>query len=217
MNSENMNLIQCNQCGQGVQNSDNYCYHCGAEIEKYPKPAGFWIRFCAHFIDGLILLPLVILTFLSLYLLKNTALLILFALPNFFYKPMMESIYGATFGKMACGIKVTDNFGQKLDLGTAFLRALPFLLSTFIGTLQNLMLFSSPEFQSATTFEEIVQLQQSEPTDIFVYIVSIFVMVDCIFAAFTYRKRALHDMLAGSYCVYKENLVLQNNSTVSAP
>jgi uncharacterized RDD family membrane protein YckC len=197
-------MNQCSQCGQLVQNSDNYCFRCGAEIEKYPLPAGFWIRFGAHFIDGLIFLPLIILVFSNLYLFKNSALLILIALPSFLYKPLMESIYGATLGKMACGIKVIDNMGQKLDMGTAFLRALPFLLSTFMGTLQSLMLYSSAEFQSATTLEEIGQLQQTGPMDIVVYVVNLFVLVDCIIAAFTYRKRALHDMLAGSYCVYKE-------------
>lgn len=203
-------MVQCNQCGQEVQNTDIFCFQCGAEIEKYPRPAGFWIRVGAQFIDGLILLPLTILVFLNLYLFKSTALLILFAIPSFLYKPMMESFYGATLGKMACRIKVIDNIGQKLDLGTAFLRALPFLLSNLTGTIQSLMLYSSPEFQSATTLEEIGQLQQMGTMDIIVYIVSLFVLVDCIFAAFTYRKRALHDMLADSYCVYKEYMAPQN-------
>jgi uncharacterized RDD family membrane protein YckC len=200
-----MNMSQCGQCGQEVQNSDNYCFQCGAKIEKYPRPAGFWIRVGASIIDSLIFIPIVILSFLNLLLFKNKALLILTILPSFLYKPLMESFYGATLGKMACGIKVIDNIGQKLDLGTAFLRALPFLLSNFTGTLQSLMLYSSAEFQSATTLEEMGQLQQMGPMDIIVFFVSFLVLVDCIFAAFTYRKRALHDMLAGSYCVYKEH------------
>jgi uncharacterized RDD family membrane protein YckC len=203
-----MNMFQCAQCGREVRNSDNYCFQCGAEIEKYPIPAGFWIRFAAHFIDGLILLPLVIILIINLYIFKNTALLILLSLPSFLYKPLMESIYGATLGKMACGIKVIDGMGQKLDLGTAFLRALPFLLANFIGTLQSLILYSSSEFQSATTIEEMGQLQQFGPIDIVVYLVNFIVLADCIVAAFSYRKRALHDMLAGSYCVYKASPAL---------
>ncbi len=197
-------MSQCSQCGQEVQNSDNYCFQCGAEIEKYPLPAGFWIRVGAHIIDSLIFLPLTILIYLNFFLFKNTTLLILFALPSFLYKPLMESFYGATLGKMACGIKVIDNIGQKLDLGTAFLRALPFLLSTFTGTLQSLILYPSPEFQSATTLEEIANLQRPVPISTIMFFVSTFLLIDCTFAAFTYRKRALHDMLAGSYCVYKE-------------
>jgi hypothetical protein len=30
------------------------------------------------------------------------------------------------------------------------------------------------------------------------------VLIECIFASFTSRKRALHDMMAESFCVYKE-------------
>ena len=67
-----------------------------------------------------------------------------------------------------------------------------------------MILHSSPEFQSATTIEEIEQLQQMGFMNIIVYIVTVFVIVDCIFATFTYRIRALHNMLTGSYCVYKE-------------
>lgn len=210
-------MILCRQCGQEVQHADNYCFQCGAEIEKYPRPAGFWIRVCASIIDSLIFLPIVIFSFLNFLIFKNNVFLILTVLPSFLYKPLMESFYGATVGKMACGIKVIDNAGHKLDLGTAYLRALPFLLSNFMGTIQSLMLYSSPEFQSATTFEEIGQLQQLGSLDIIVFVVNLFVLADCIFAAFTYRKRALHDMLAGSYCVYKENLAQQNYSTGPAP
>jgi hypothetical protein len=34
---------------------------------------------------------------------------------------------------------------------------------------------------------------------------NVLVMIECIVAAFTLRKRALHDMLAESFCVYKES------------
>lgn len=33
---------------------------------------------------------------------------------------------------------------------------------------------------------------------------AVLVLIDCVVAAFSFRKRALHDMLAESYCVYKE-------------
>jgi hypothetical protein len=35
-------------------------------------------------------------------------------------------------------------------------------------------------------------------------IVNVFILIDCVIAAFTFRKRALHDYLAESFCVYKE-------------
>ena len=195
--------LRCSRCGWETDDSANYCTNCGDEIEKYPRPAGFWIRFCAHFVDGLILIPIPILSFLNLLFFKNTALLILTVLPGFLYKPLMESFYGATLGKMACGIRVIDGFGQRLTLETAYIRYLPFLVSSLLATIQTLLLYMSPGFQSAKTFEEIGQLQQTSPLDILVYLTSFFVIADCIVAACTFRKRALHDMMAGSYCVYK--------------
>ena len=195
--------LRCSRCGWETDDSANYCTNCGAEIEKYPRPAGFWIRFCAHFVDGLILIPIPILSFLNLLSFKNTALLILTVLPGFLYKPLMESFYGATLGKMACGIRVIDGFGQRLTLETAYIRYLPFLVSSLLATTQTLLLYMSPGFQSAKTFEEIERLQQTGPLDILVYLASFFLIADCIVAACAFRKRALHDMMADSYCVYK--------------
>jgi len=167
-----MNMIQCTQCGQEVEGSANYCFNCGLEIEKYPRPAGFWIRVLASVIDSAIFIPLSIFSFLNLMFFKNTALLMLTILPSFLYKPLMESFYGATLGKMACGIRVIDNIGQKLSLEIAYLRFLPFILTSLIGTIQSLTLYMSPEFESAKTFEEIGQLQQTGPLNILVYLAS---------------------------------------------
>ncbi len=199
-----MNLIQCTQCGQEIDGAANYCLNCGAEIVNYPQPAGFWIRVCAHIIDGVIFIPLVIFSFLNFFFIKNMILLIFLSVPGLIYKPFMESFYGATLGKMVCGIKVIDGNGLRLTLETAYLRFLPFLLSSLISIISSIILYSTPEFESVKTLEEIGQLQQIGPMDIVGYLASFFLMADCIVAAFTYRKQALHDMMAGSYCVYKE-------------
>jgi len=206
--------LRCSRCGREADDSANYCTNCGAEIEKYPRPAGFWIRVLASFVDGLFLIPISILSLLNLLFLKNTALLIITILPSFLYKPLMESLYGATLGKMVCGIRVIDGFGQKLTLETAYIRALPFLISSLLGTMDSLLLYMSPGFHSAKTFEEIGQLQQPGPLDILVYLASFFVLADCIVAACTFRKRALHDMMAGSYCVYKGPQLQQEQQNI---
>lgn len=117
----------------------------------------------------------------------------------------MESFCGATLGKMACGIKVVDGQGKKLSLLNAYARYLPFLAAAVIGLVNALVLFSLPAFQSAESFMEIAQAQQEKTLlDILGTVVNIFVFIECVVAAFTFRKRALHDMLAESSCVYKE-------------
>jgi uncharacterized RDD family membrane protein YckC len=105
---------------------------------------------------------------------------------------------------MANGIKVVDKDGNNLSLPDAYLRALPFLITSCIGLAGQLMLFSSPAFQSAESMLEISQANKGNFLDSVGTIVNLLVILECVVAAFTFRKRALHDMLAESYCVYKE-------------
>lgn len=132
------------------------------------------------------------------------AVLILICLPGLIYKPFMESFFGATLGKMSCKIKVIDDNGKKLSLFGAYVRFFPFLLSAGVALAGQLIVFSSPQFQSATSMTEISVAQQGNFLYPIVLIVYLLLMIECVFAAFTFRKRALHDMLAESFCVYKE-------------
>ena len=104
--------------------------------------AGFWKRVVASFIDGLILgfaslfliIPLAIVVgvggassefedpsmgfwavLIGMYFM---VIMILFTL-QWFYHAYMESSRGATFGKMAMGIKVTDMNGNPITFGRA--------------------------------------------------------------------------------------------------
>ncbi len=200
-----MDTRKCESCGHEFQEWVEFCPNCSEPMEDYSRPAGFWIRFGAYIIDSLIFIPVVILSFWNTYSLKSTAVLILICLPGLIYKPLMESFFGATLGKMACGIKVIDDNGNKLSLFGAYVRFFPFLISTGIAMVGQLIVFSSPQFQSATSLIEIGQAQQENFLAIIGTIVNVLLLIECIFAAFTFRKRALHDMLAESFCVYKES------------
>jgi len=202
----------CAKCGQQGEDSTRYCAACGAEFAShpqpaasYPRPAGFWIRAVARVVDNLIFIPLIGLIFYNIFVIKSSLLMFLIAIPDFFYKPLMESYYGATLGKMACGIQVMDAKGQKLTLSAAYMRFIPFLISNILTLIRALILFSLPGFSSASTLAEIARVEETNPVEHFKTIISLLVLVDCIVAGFTYRKRAVHDMMAGSYCVYKES------------
>ena len=199
-----MSAKRCENCGQEFLNWTEFCSNCGQANESYSRPAGFWIRVGAHIIDLVIFFPIIILSIWNTYSLKNTAVLILISLPGLIYKPFMESFFGATLGKMACGIKVIDNNSRKLSLFVAYVRFFPFLITAGVTLAGELIVFSSSQFQSATSMTEILQAQQANYLGIVGFIVNILVTIECVFAAFTFRKRALHDMLAESYCVYKE-------------
>ncbi len=202
-----MNSRRCKSCGQEFEKWVEFCPECAEPIENYSRPAGFWIRVGAHIIDFLVLIPIALLGIWNLFALKSIPLVILSTLVGLIYKPFMEAFFGATLGKMACGIKVIDDDGNKLSLLRAYIRYLPFLVASVIGLATQLILFSSPEFQAAETFTEISQVLQAREKGILDWIgtlVNFFLFIECVFAAFTYRKRALHDMLAKSFCVYKE-------------
>jgi uncharacterized RDD family membrane protein YckC len=201
----------CAKCGQQGEDSARYCVACGAEFlshpqpaVSYPRPAGFWIRAVARVVDNLIFIPLIGLLIYNLLVIKSSLLMFLIAIPDFFYKPLMESYYGATLGKMACGIQVMDAKGQKLSLSVAYMRCIPFLISNVVTLIGALITFSSPGFSFASTLAEIARVEETNPVEHFETIINLLLLVDCIVAGFTYRKRAVHDMMAGSYCVYKE-------------
>jgi uncharacterized RDD family membrane protein YckC len=174
-------------------------------MENYSRPAGFWIRFGAQIVDFLVFIPIVGLSFWNTFSLKNTTVLVLISVPGLIYKPFMESFFGATLGKMACRLRVIDDNGNKLSLFGAYVRAFPFLISAGVTLAGQLIMFSSQEFQSASSMMELRQAQQGNPLTHLGTLVNVLVMIECIVAAFTFRKRALHDMLAESFCVYKES------------
>lgn len=160
--------------------------------------AGFWLRFVAAIIDGLVLgIPITILVFMSIASMLPAFIhsaqdnpqnpqvvmaLIASMLPRIFfiivvalaggwlYWGLMESsAWQATLGKKALGLYVTDLSGNRLTFGRASGR---YFAGRGIGYV--------PSFGGLYFF------------------------VDCICAGFTERKQALHDMIASC-------LVLRNN------
>lgn len=199
-----MDTRKCKSCGQELQEWVEFCSHCGEPMEGYSRPAGFWVRVGAYIIDSLIFIPIIILSVWNTWSLKSTTVLVLSSLPGLIYKPFMESFFGATLGKMSCKLKVIDDNGNKLSLFNAYIRFLPFLFLAGVTLAGQLIIFSSPQFQSATSMMELAEAQQGNYLDVVSYPAYALILIDCVLVAFTFRKRALHDMMAESFCVYKE-------------
>ncbi len=199
-------MEQCPQCQSWLEPSSNFCPECGEPVEHYAKPAGFWIRVVASFVDGLVFLPVVVLGYVNLFSIKSIPLLVVMSIPQFLYKPLMEARYGATLGKMACGLKVIDDQGAGITVSQAYTRYIPFLVSMAVGLIASAIMYSQPGFQNVTgftTMQQTKQLQGQNPFQLLNSVIGLFVLADCIVAGFTYRKRALHDMMAKTFCVYK--------------
>ena len=146
--------------------------------QHYAEYAGFWLRFCAAFVDGIILwIPFAILQTLfapnlralppgtpppASYFAVLGALNLVQILAYWLYFALQESSsYQATLGKRAVGILVTDINGQRLTFARA----------------------------TGRHFGKIVS--------------ALICWIGFIMAAFTQQKQALHDIMASTLVVRK--------------
>lgn len=183
-----VSILYCPKCGAVIGDDSRFCLSCGAALPAQgaaasapamqaavPAPsiyAGFWLRFAAILLDGLILgaagLVLSLFTIVpSAFLAESADSGIIFGAVGLFYLIIIVSYWlyfalfessrrRATLGKMALGLIVTDLQGEKLSFGRATGRHFGKLISAMIC------------------------------------------YIGFIMAGFTDRKQALHDMIAGT-------------------
>lgn len=130
------------------------------ESATTPLYAGFWIRLCAFAIDWMILLAATVLLFIPLAILAGIGQAVVIPAPfefgliwsigssycweiiviHWLYFALMESsAWGATFGKRALGISVTDMNGNRIGFARATGRYFAKYLSAFIMMLGYVM------------------------------------------------------------------------------
>jgi uncharacterized RDD family membrane protein YckC len=208
----------CASCGATAKEGAAFCGSCGKPIIGYSvahspagsvaggavgsavtaatgdtgRYAGFWLRFVAAIIDGLILgIPFGIVVFMTVIsaipgLMQmgekpNPMVVVMMILPRIFfvlllavvaswlYWALMESSqWQATLGKKALGLYVTDLGGSRMSFGKA-----------------------SGRFFAGRGLSMVP------------YLGGLYYLVDCIMAGFTEKKQALHDMIAG--CLVQRN------------
>jgi len=198
----------CSSCGATVADGTAFCGSCGRPIIGYnvgqTAPAvppaglaapvgdvppvratvyaGFWLRFVAAFIDGLILgIPIAFVAFLliasAIPFLRDTQdptavimtilprilfLLVIYIVAAWLYWGLMESsAWQATLGKKALGLQVTDMAGSRPTFGR-----------------------TSGRFFAGRGISMVP------------YVGGLYFLVSCIMAGFTEKKQALHDMIA---------------------
>ena len=183
-------MSYCPKCGSEVSAQDNFCSSCGNLISatKYERfsYAGFWRRFAAIFIDGIIVSgawTIISKLFgipspvdpLSIYDLEYSLgaeqvatifrlRIVAAVLAWLYYAAFESSKFQATPGKMALGIIVTDYEGERISFGKA----------------------------TGRYFSKIIS--------------AIILFIGYIMAAFTEQKQALHDIMAGTLVIKKERV-----------
>ncbi|MEX0799987.1 MAG: RDD family protein [Dehalococcoidia bacterium] len=116
----------CAGCGANVPLGSTLCGRCQGDLSGIMY-AGFWTRFLASFIDGIVLLIPNI--FIGAVVPWPTGSLIQLAI-GLVYTIGFWVSEGATPGKMAMGVVILKVNGEPLDAGSAFLRYIGYIVST---------------------------------------------------------------------------------------
>jgi uncharacterized RDD family membrane protein YckC len=199
-------VLSCSQCGRTFAQSDVVliagtwvCGECkpaflSRMMANGPAAAlsgfrygGFWIRFGARIVDGIVLgVPLMVLFFLLMpnvfrpqseisnpflmaFATFNLTYLVVSLLVSCAYEVMMLKYRGATLGKMVCGLKIVRPDGSDLNWGICFGRYFMWNVVSSRVPILNLVLL----------------------------------LVSAIMAGTDSEKRALHDRVCNTRVIYK--------------
>jgi uncharacterized RDD family membrane protein YckC/Tfp pilus assembly major pilin PilA len=148
--------MYCQKCGQQNQDTSTACAKCGAPMVAVAAAvgasslyAGFWRRFAAYLIDYIIVVVMAVIAaaiFGVLYAVMTGGdsgelgiFVTLLAVWWLYYALMESSQKQATLGKMALGIKVTDESGVRISFASASLRLFAKILSGLLLAIGFLM------------------------------------------------------------------------------
>ncbi|MFL6544913.1 MAG: hypothetical protein ACJ8LM_06975, partial [Candidatus Udaeobacter sp.] len=98
---------------------------------------------------------------------------------------------------------VVDRNQQNITVARAYVRFSPELAGVIVAMATMFWLRSLPEFRTVQSFQDLRELFNKSPFEFLRQSLYLLVIVDCITAAFNTKKRAIHDFLAGSYCIYR--------------
>jgi len=179
--------------------------------EGSPVYAGFWKRFGALLVDSFVLFP-VGMIFLLLERISFWSVIVVTAVSAIFFDTYVIYFhyrYGATLGKMVTGIKVTLPNGSPIEFKEALLRScveLALSVTTMVARLSALIIADAEQYQSLDWIgqeEYVASLippwhQAVEPIYWFWFWSEVVVLL------FNERKRALHDIIAGTVVIHKQ-------------
>ncbi len=129
------------------------------------------------------------------------------AIITIFYKPYMESKYGATFGKMALNLKVIDQNLKQINFSQSFLRSLILIFPAILFVPIYYLAFQNPNLLEATQLMDFAQgLATEYPIQSWISRLSFLIIIVDIIVLFsdqTKTQRSLHDRIANTFVVYE--------------
>ena len=168
---------------------------------------GFWERVLAFLIDGVIALPLGLITALIMkwsVVHRNILPIILSSVVCTIAYLWLVVRFGGSPGKLIIQARIIAADGHFLSWGRAFRRLLPgLLMSLNLLLLIGIAVSRYPDSSAHTSLAEIGSLlnEYGHPFSGLRMVLGLIVLVDCAVILCNRRKRAIHDFVAGSYVV----------------
>ena len=179
-----------------------------SENELNIQYSGFWPRFFALMIDGLVLTILAPLSYYNTFVWQSVPLLILLFIIQIVYKPFFEYKYNATPGKMALGIKVVNHEFEKPGFIEVLSRNIFQIMFTIIFMLINVYKMNHPVFSRSLYNDNDFLSEYSSPTwslDNIILAVEFFIfaifLIDTVFLITNDERRSLHDRIGKTYVI----------------
>ena len=175
------------------------------------KYVGFGKRFCAMWLDFLVMLPLIAPTiwgdkfrlFQVCYFLPSIAF-------GLFYNTYLVKRYGGTPGKLIMGIRIVKVDGTPVTYREAFLRYAPeFTLGLLMSASAVYAMFqmTNSEYSSLSFMERSKRLAELEPWGMTIQIINtIWVWGEFVVLLTNKKRRALHDFIAGTVVIEKKTI-----------
>jgi hypothetical protein len=167
--------------------------------------AKFWDRVGAYILDALIIgIISFALNYININGFKSFYLYLPIAIIGILYKPVMESKYGATLGKMTLKLKVIDRDRNKIDFEKSLLRSLIIIIPALFYIPIHYFAFENQYILNADgVFDFSNRLSHTYPAmSIFTKLFGLIFIIDGIMmAADSLTKRSLKDRIANTFVI----------------
>lgn len=164
--------------------------------------AGLGDRFIALFLDGLVLSPLSIINAYSHNSSYSTAVVVMTALASIIYKPLMEYVYGATLGKKAMSIVVTNKVYKKPNVQEVLLRNIFRTTIKIVSVSFSFFALANTQFEAVGSHLGILQGLVGYSSIVVLLLVLIYIADIIVFLADD-QNRALQDIIGKTYVIKK--------------
>ena len=122
------------------------------------------------------------------------------------YKPVMEGVYGATWGKMAMGLLVVDDKLQPVHLLQSFNKNGVYLIRSAMGILLLFWLFKNESFLETENILEAMKVGEENPYAFIASLWNAFLFVSSFSMINSPKAQTIHDRIGKTYCVIEESL-----------